>query len=113
MSAILISIVSFFVQALALKVSLGMFGQPSNTNRYSTALGVAAVLNLSAMVLGFVPLFGWFLYAALWLGVVMSVYKIGFGRSLGVAVLQIIVRWVLTLLLGFFGIKAGGAFLAW
>ncbi|MBA2660958.1 MAG: hypothetical protein H0U74_01580 [Bradymonadaceae bacterium] len=108
MSAILFAIIGFFVQALALKVALGVLGQPSAQNKYSTALSVAALLNFSGLLLGFVPFFGWFIYAILWLAVVMGVYHIGFVRGLAVAVLQIVVKIAIGLILSIFGLKLSG-----
>lgn len=90
--SILLSIIGFFVGALALKLALGVLGQPGTENKYSTALTVSGVLAISSLLLSFVPLFGWLLYAVLWLAVVKSVYRIGFGKSLIVALLQLVIR---------------------
>jgi hypothetical protein len=102
-------IIGFFVQAFALKLALGAMGQPAAENRYSRALGVSAMLTVAGFILGFVPFFGWLLSSAVWVAVVMSVYHIGFLKSVGVAILQVVLRFILGLLLALFGIKVGAA----
>lgn len=109
MSAIIGIIISFFVQALALKLALGVLGQPSAQNKYSTALGVSGGLTLTSIVVGAVPFFGWLLVPVMWIAIVMGVYHIGFLKSLGVAVLQVLLKFVITLILAIFGIKIGAA----
>ncbi len=106
MSAILVTVVSFLMQALALKLALGMLGQASAENKYSKAIGVAALLNVAGFVLAIVP-FGGLFYALLWLGVIMTAYRVGFFRSLGVAVLQVGVRFVLGFVLSLIGFSSG------
>ncbi|MFU8807244.1 MAG: hypothetical protein ACNA8W_25775 [Bradymonadaceae bacterium] len=109
MGAIFTIIISFLVQALALKLALGVLGQPSTQNRYGTALGVAGGLTAMGFVLGFVPIMGWLLFPVMWIAVVMGVYKIGFLKSLGVAILQVVLRMVISLILAVIGIKTASA----
>lgn len=101
--SILLAIAGFFLSALALKLALGVLGQPKHDNKYGTAVTVAGVLSVGSFVLGFVPVLGWLLYPVLWLGVVKSVYRIGFAKSLVVAVLQLVIRvglwWLLHLII--------------
>lgn len=104
MSTIIVVVVSLFVQALALKVAVGAMGAQKGTNTYVTALGVALGLNLSWFVLQFVPLFGWLVYAILWFGVIMGVYKIGFLRSLGAAFLAVMIRLLIGLIFWLVGL---------
>lgn len=108
MSAIIGIIISFFVQALALKLALGVLGQPSAQNKYTTALGVCGGLTLASIVVGSVPFFGWLLVPVMWIAIVMGVYHIGFLKSVGVAVLQVILKMMITLILAILGIKIGG-----
>jgi hypothetical protein len=102
---ILLGIVGFFVSALALKLALGMLGQPAHENKYGTAVTVAGILSFSSFLLSFTPFFvGWVLYPLLWLVLVKSVYRIGFTKSVLVAMLQLAIRgglmWALHLLFG-------------
>lgn len=100
---ILLAVVGFFVSALALKLALGVLGQPAHENKYGTAVTVAGILSVCSLLLSFTPFFvGWVLYPLLWLVLVKSVYRIGFAKSLGVAVLQVLIRgglmWLLHLI---------------
>jgi hypothetical protein len=114
MSAIVLKILFFFlgfvVQALALKFSLGLLGQAKSENKFSKALGISLFLTVAMFVLGFVPLVGWALKPLMWLVIVMAAYKIGFFKSLGVAVLQALaqlaLKWILTLV-GLSALSAG------
>lgn len=98
---IITAILSFFVSAFALKLSLSAMGQPARRNRYDTAMTVSAVLSLCGWVLGFVPFLGWLVYGILWLAVVRSVYEISLKKSIGVAVLLVLIRAGLLFGLGF------------
>jgi len=93
-------VINFFVSALALKLSLNILGQPSGRNRYKTALKVALGLAFAGWVLGFVPFLGWLLYAGLWVFVIRDVYGTSWTKTLGVALLQVVVRLTLLALLG-------------
>lgn len=106
MSAILFFIISLFVQALALKVALGLLGQKSAQNKFSTALVVSTLLNIALVVTAFVPIVGWMLKPLVWLLVIMAVYKIGLFKGMGVAVLQFLVQAGLKFLLGLIGFSA-------
>lgn len=106
MSAILFLITSLIVQAIALKVALGLMGQASAQNKFSTAIGVAAMLNVALLVTAFVPFVGWLLKPLIWLLVIMAVYKIGFFKGIGVALVQFLVQGAIRLILGLIGFSA-------
>lgn len=107
-TTIVLFILGFLIQAVALKVSLGMLGQAQSKNKFSTALGVTLLLSVALFITGFVPLFGWFLKPLVWLLVIMVVYKIGFFKSLGVAFVQLIIQLGLKWLLALIGIGYAG-----
>lgn len=96
--SIVVSILGFFVSSFALKLALGVLGQPSRENKYGTAVTVAGILSVVSLLTGFIPFVGWFIYAGLWLLIVRSVYDIGFAKSVVVAVLQTAIRGILFLL---------------
>ena len=102
MSTILFFILSFIIQAVALKLSLSVLGQASAQNKFGTAVGVVALLNVALVVTSFVPVVGWLLKPLVWLLVIMSVYRIGFFKSIGVAVIQLVIqvglKWILALI---------------
>jgi hypothetical protein len=103
MSAIIGTILSFVVQAFALKAALSAIGKSKSENEFSTALVVALSLNVAFVVLGLLPLAGSLVYLALWVGVIMKVYRVGFLESLGVGMLQFAIRIVLGIVLWLFG----------
>ena len=102
MSTILVFILGFLMQAVALKLSLGVLGQASAQNKFGTAIGVVAVLKIALMVTAFVPVVGWLLKPLVWLLVIMAVYKIGFFKSIAVAIVQVVfqiaLKWILALI---------------
>ena len=102
MSTILFFILSFIIQAVALKLSLSVLGQASAQNKFGTAVGVVALLNVALVVTSFVPVVGWLLKPLVWLLVIMAVYRIGFFKSIGVAVIQLVIqvglKWILALI---------------
>ena len=106
MSTLILGILSFFVQAFALKLAVGAMGAPRAKNTYSTAMTVAFGLNLAGFLLGFIPFVGWLVYLVLWFAVIMSVYDLGFWRSIGVAVLQVVLKLAIGLLLKILGLGA-------
>lgn len=111
MTSLIFGIVGFLIQAMALKVALGLLGQSSAENKYSRAIGVALLLTIAGWILGFAPFgLGFVLYPLLWLGVIMSVYGIGFFRSLGVALLQVGVKAVIGFVLSLIGFQSVGFF---
>ena len=77
-------------------------GNPANT--FERAVVVSIVLSIAyyltlAKFLWFL-LLPWLLYAAIWLGVVMSSYGIGFWRALLVAIALTFLSWLVAALLG-------------
>jgi len=77
-------------------------GNPANT--FGRAVAVSIVLSIAyyltlAKFLWFL-LLPWLLYAAIWLGVVMSSYGIGFWRALLVAIAETFLSWLVAALLG-------------
>ena len=100
--SIVTAILTFFLSALALKLSLHLMGQPSQENKYGTAVTVAGLLSVCGLLLTPFPFFvSWLVYPLLWLLIVRSVYRISFTKSIAVAVLQGVVRMGLVFLLGF------------
>lgn len=100
-------LLGLLLQALALKLSLSFFGQNASENRFSRAFGVTLLLSVALFVLGWIPLFGWFLKPLFWLVAIMVVYRIGFMKTLGVAIVQLLIQAVLKWLLAIVGIGAG------
>jgi len=77
-------------------------GNPANT--FERAVVVSIVLSIAyyltlAKFLWFL-LLPWLLYAAIWLGVIMSSYGIGFWRALLVAIALTFLSWLVAALLG-------------
>ncbi|HVI96128.1 MAG TPA: hypothetical protein VM753_19085 [Anaeromyxobacter sp.] len=77
-------------------------GNPANT--FGRAVAVSIVLSIAyyltlAKFLWFL-LLPWLLYAAIWLGVIMSSYGIGFWRALLVAIALTFLSWLVAALLG-------------
>jgi putative membrane protein len=75
---------------------------PANT--FGRAVLVSVVLSLAyyltlAKFLWFL-LLPWFLYAAIWLTVVMASYDVGFLRALGVAVGLTVLSWIVEAIFG-------------
>ncbi len=107
-SAIIGTILSFVIQAFALKIALSTVGTSKSDNTFGTALTVAFGLNAAFIVLGLLPLMGSLVYLGLWVAVIMTVYRLGFFKSLGVGLMQFVVRgvlgfvfWVLGLFMSF------------
>jgi hypothetical protein len=98
-------IVTFFLHALVLKLAVGTMGVPQTKNTYSKAMSIAFGLTLAGFVISFIPLLSWPIYAVLWMGVIMSAYDLGFFKSLGVAVMQIVLKVVVWIVLALFGVS--------
>jgi hypothetical protein len=103
MSALILGLVSFLLQALVLKLAAGFVGAPSSKNTYSTALVVAFGLNVLGMLTLAVPLIGWMVYLVAWFVVIMKVYELDFLQSIGLAIFQVLLKLGLGLLLSLFG----------
>lgn len=94
--SIFLAIAGFFLSALALKLSLGVLGQPKLQNKYSTAISTSGVLSIAGLLIGLVvPLVGFLVYGVFWVVVVRSVYGISVKKSVGVALLMVLIRQVL------------------
>mgnify|MGYP000675149007 CR=1 FL=1 len=93
------AIVRFLLQALALKFSVSLIGQPGVQNNYTQALTTSAILGVLSLLCGCIPVFGWLLYLGLWCAVVMNTYKLSFTRSVGVAIIQTLIAFGLLKLL--------------
>ncbi len=106
MSTILFFVLSFFIQVVALKLSLSLLGQASANNKMATAVGVVAVLNIALMVTTFVPVVGWLLKPLVWLLIIMAVYKIGFFKSIAASVIQLVIQALLKWLLAIIGLSS-------
>jgi hypothetical protein len=98
-------IVTFFLHALVLKFAVGTMGVPRTKNTISKALSIAFGLTLAGLVISFIPFVSWLIYAVVWMGVIMSAYDIGFVKSLGVAVMQIVLKVVVWIVLALFGVS--------
>jgi hypothetical protein len=91
MSWLIYGIVSFLVQALALKLAVGAVSDGED-NSYGTAIGISLLFTVLGAFLSFIPIVGYIAYLVIWIGVVASVYKIGVLRSVLVAILQTLVH---------------------
>lgn len=105
-TSILVFFLGFIVQALALKVSLNLVGQARAQNKFSKALKVSLLLSFALLLTGFIPVVGWIAKPLVWLLIVMSAYNIGFGKSIGVAILQALAQFTMKWLLGLIGLSA-------
>jgi len=77
-------------------------GNPANT--FQMAAGVSVVLSVAyyvtlAKFLWFL-LLPWVLYVAIWLGVVMTTYGLGFWQALLVSVVMAVLSWIATAVSG-------------
>jgi hypothetical protein len=104
MSALILGIISFLLQALVLKWAAGFVGAPSSKNTYSTALWVAFGLNVIGMLTAAVPIIGWIVYLIAWFVVIMKVYELDFLQSIGLAIFQVLLKFALGLLLALIGL---------
>lgn len=104
MSALILGIVSFLLQALVLKLAAGFVGAPSSKNTYSTALWVAFGLNVLGMLTLAVPIIGWLVYLVAWFVVIMKVYELGFLQSIGLAIFQVLLKFGIGLVLSLIGL---------
>ena len=109
MSTILFFIIALVVQAIALKLAIGLLGKASTSNDFSTAIGVAVMLNIAMVVTAFIPIVGWVLKPLVWLLIIMAVYKVGFFKSIAVTIMTFVIQTVLKWLLGLIGFTAIGA----
>lgn len=103
MNLLFMGIITFLLHVLALKLAVSTMGVTGKDNRYIKALMVVVGLNLLGIFTGFIPLFSWPIYAALWVIVVMSAYRLSFIKSIGVAVMQVGIKiaiWALLKLVG-------------
>ena len=99
----------FFVHALALKFSAGALGASSLKNTYGRALKLSGAFVLLHFLLGFVPLIGGLLYLTAWCALVMKTYKFSLLKSVGVALLQGVLGWVLLWVLKAIGLLPSAA----
>lgn len=103
LSTILFFIVAIVVQAVALKLTLGLLGQASANNKFSTALGVAAMLKVAMVMTTFLPIVGWVLKPLIWLLIIMAVYNTGFLKTIAVAIVQFVIQKLLAWILAVIG----------
>ena len=107
MDGLVVTIISFLLQALALYLAVKAVAEDQTRNSYGRALLVASILGVLGWLLleSFAVLAcgGWFLYLILWFAVIMGVYKISLLRSLGVAIMLVLIRLGLALVLSLFG----------
>ena len=105
MSHLLLSLLSFLLQAFVLKVAVGAMGAPERKNTYAKALWVAFALNAAGFVLGWFGIMGAIVYLILWFAVIMSTYALGLFRSIGVAVVQVVLKFALGIILSLLGLE--------
>lgn len=103
-STFIFAIVSFLLHVLTLKLAAGSMGVPRANNQYLKALMVVLGLSLAGFVLGLVPILGWLLYPLVWVVVVKSAYDLSFAKSLGVALVQVVLKLGLWLIFKLFGV---------
>lgn len=106
MSTILFTAIALLAHAVALKVALGLLDQTNSKNKFSTALGVATLLNVAMFVTTLIPIVGWIVKPLVWLLIIMAVYKTDFLQTIGVTVVQLVLYKVLTWLIGLIGFEA-------
>ncbi|MEM1347053.1 MAG: hypothetical protein AAGI01_00755 [Myxococcota bacterium] len=102
--SIIYSIVQFLVSALALKLAIDVVGTQGVSNKYSKALAVAGGIGLAKLLLGFIPLVGYFLYLGLWVFIIRDTYNLSIKKSVGVGLLQIAIGWLILWALKFVGL---------
>ncbi|RAL20569.1 hypothetical protein DL240_16155 [Lujinxingia litoralis] len=105
MSMIIFFVVSFLVQALALKLALSFMGHGTSSNGLGKAMGISFMLNVLLFFVGLVPLLGWVLKPVVWLLVVMSAYNTSFFKSMGVGLTQVVLQWGIGLVLSWLGLS--------
>jgi putative membrane protein len=96
-----------FLVRLALSAAVLWLGvawvAPRNPkNTFGRAVVVSLVLSLAYYVTGwaFVLVVPWIIYVAIWLGVIMAAYDLGFARALLLALALVFLAWLATRLLG-------------
>lgn len=97
-STLLSSVLLFFVQALALKLSVGMMAtSKTQDNSYTQALRLSAGFIVLSFLLGLIAIkiIAWPIYVAVWCVVIMKTYRLSFMRSIGVALGQSALTWLL------------------
>jgi hypothetical protein len=104
LSGLIHGVVGFLVQALTLKLAVGIVSD-TRDNTYATAIGISALLAVLGVMFDFIPILGWIAYMVVWVVVVASTYRIGTLRSIGVAIAQVIVHMLISLGLGLIGWK--------
>jgi putative membrane protein len=103
-SHVLAFVVRLVVSAGVLWLAVAWVSPENPANTFGRAVLVSIVLSIAyyltlAKFLWFL-LLPWLLYVAIWLGVVMSAYGIGFWRALLVAVALAFLSWLVSLLFG-------------
>lgn len=101
---VIAAIIRFFVQALAIKLSVGTLKGPSTSNEYSTAITLSAVLAIVHQITKFIPIVGPFVYLITWLLLVRSTYNLSFFKSALASVMQLFVGWGIFYMLKVIGI---------
>lgn len=103
------AVVKFLLQALALKLAVGVVKPYEVENQYMTALTVAGGVALVGLVTGFIPWIGWLVYLVAWCAIMMTTYKLTLMRSLVVALMQLMIASGLTLLAKWVGLLDAGS----
>ena len=103
------AVVKFLLQALALKLAVGVVKPYEVENQYMTALTVAGGVALVGLVTGFIPWIGWLVYLVAWCAFMMTTYKLTLMRSLVVALMQLMIASGVTLLAKWVGLLDAGS----
>ncbi len=101
---VLAFLVRLVASAAVLWLAVAWVSPRNPFNTFGRAVMVSVVLSIAyyltlAKFLWFL-LFPWLLYAAVWLGVVMSAYEIGFPRALLVALALTFLSWIVSEVFG-------------
>lgn len=103
-SHLLAFLVRLVVSAGVLWLAVAWVAPANPDNTFGRAVAVSIFLSIAyyvtlAKFLWFL-LLPWLLYVAIWLGVVMSAYGIGFWRALLVAIVLTVLSWLVSALFG-------------
>ena len=111
--SLLITVIGFAISAGLLHVSVKLVGE--RRAAFGTAMGASVAIWVVAVVTKFIPLIGLPLLMVGWFMIIMSTYKMGFGRSLGAFLINLVLTVVAiggmvmvfgTMLLGLLGLGA-------
>ncbi len=90
------------ISAIVLWLGVSWVSPRNPRNTFGRAIVVSLVLSFAYLVTGwaFILVIPWLIYVAIWLGVIMASYELGFVRALLLALALAFLSWVATWLLG-------------